>query len=74
MDNFQLEELHRLRALMEQLNKRCLEAETANDRIREELREARLCITMLLESAKTLQEFSAETGGSPWVHVGGIPS
>jgi hypothetical protein len=75
MKNLQLEELHRLRAALEAVETRIEETEMGLNRIREEMQEAKLSITMLIESTKTLQEFGAETEHrpQPWL-VGGIPS
>jgi hypothetical protein len=69
-----LEELHRLRVHLEAAERRVHEAEMAVSRIMEELREAKLSIIMLTESAKTVQEFGAETEGPQHWVVGGLPS
>lgn len=73
MKQLQLEELHRLRASLETVEKRVYDAEQSIGRIMEEVREARLSITLLLESVRTAQEFGAETEGQHWV-VGGLPT
>lgn len=69
--NAQLDELHRLRAELEAAELRLKEAEMAIERVGEEVRRARLTITLVLESTKDVPVLDT---GSPWVLPGGAIS